>query len=231
MKPVQSAALAKLNHVDEARLPTVYAQAKSALVNCARIDECKDWADRAEALASYARQSGDKTLRQMADRIQARAIRRCGELLRQIMPGKTGPKKLEDRAHHQSKTAAARQAGLSEQQQKTATRVARVPVETFEALIEADDPPTVTEIAARGVMARVAAASSRPGFARATEAVGHIGRLADFCGAHDPTFVAHGITGAHLDQNLYSNIGAIERWLARFTQEVRKRDDAKTIDG
>lgn len=38
----------------------------------------------AEALASYARMSDDDSLRQMADRIQARAVRRCGELLKQF---------------------------------------------------------------------------------------------------------------------------------------------------
>ena len=32
-------------------------------------------------MASYARQAQDDELRRMADRIQARAIRRCGELL------------------------------------------------------------------------------------------------------------------------------------------------------
>jgi hypothetical protein len=43
-------------------------RAKAALAVCARIDECKDWADKAEAMASYARQSGDIELRKMTDR-------------------------------------------------------------------------------------------------------------------------------------------------------------------
>ncbi len=44
-------------------------------------------------MGSYARQAKDDSLRKMADRIQARAIRRCGELLRQIEParGTRGP--------------------------------------------------------------------------------------------------------------------------------------------
>jgi hypothetical protein len=33
--------------------------------------ECKGWADKAEAMASYARQSADKDLYNMAKRIQA----------------------------------------------------------------------------------------------------------------------------------------------------------------
>jgi hypothetical protein len=63
---------------------------KRAIAECSRIDECQTWADKAEAMASYAKQSKDDSLRKMADRIQARAIRRCGELLKQIEPAKGG---------------------------------------------------------------------------------------------------------------------------------------------
>ncbi len=73
--------------VCDAPLPIVYERATKALAECARIDECQDWANKAKALASYARQSKDDTLRKMADRIQARAIRRCGELLKQVEAG------------------------------------------------------------------------------------------------------------------------------------------------
>ena len=52
--------------VSMARLPETYTRAKLALQACVSIDECKDWADKAEAMASYARQSGDVELRRMA---------------------------------------------------------------------------------------------------------------------------------------------------------------------
>lgn len=71
-----------LPSIIDARLPASYERAKQALVECSRIDECQEWADKAEALASYAKQAKDDQLRVMADRIQARAIRRCGELLK-----------------------------------------------------------------------------------------------------------------------------------------------------
>lgn len=78
-----NATTGELIPIQEAPLPAVYERAAQALAECTRIDECQDWADKAEALASYARQSKDDSLRKMADRIQARAIRRCGELLRE----------------------------------------------------------------------------------------------------------------------------------------------------
>jgi hypothetical protein len=73
-----------------ARLPVTYEQACVALAECVRIDECKNWSDKAEALASYARQRDDRTLVTMAMKIAGRAMRRCGELLEEIKPAKAG---------------------------------------------------------------------------------------------------------------------------------------------
>jgi hypothetical protein len=68
--------------VIDARLPVSYETAQKALAECSRFDECKDWSDKAAALASYARQAKDNTLHNLALRIQARAQRRMGELLK-----------------------------------------------------------------------------------------------------------------------------------------------------
>jgi len=40
--------------VSTAQLPRTYEAAKRALSECSEVDECKDWADKAAALASYA---------------------------------------------------------------------------------------------------------------------------------------------------------------------------------
>ena len=69
---------------ESAKLPPSYQAAKEALAACEAIDECKDWADRMAALASYAAQAKDEELLRRARRIQARALRRVGELLQQI---------------------------------------------------------------------------------------------------------------------------------------------------
>src|SRR5262245_38639552 len=44
-----------------AQLPAAYEAAKDALAKCDQVDECKDWADKAAAIASYARQAHDDT--------------------------------------------------------------------------------------------------------------------------------------------------------------------------
>lgn len=74
----------------------------------------------------------------MADRIQARAIRRCGELLKQVEADKGGrPSKTPDAADIGfSRSSVAKDAGLSERQKVTALRVANVPEPVFEAAVD-----------------------------------------------------------------------------------------------
>jgi protein gp37 len=135
------------------RLPNNYEDAKAKLAACVAIDECQDWANKAEALASYARQIHDDELRLMADRIQARAIYRAGELLKAIPRAHGANQNIRDGAGPNvlTRTQAAEDAGLSERQRKTALRVNNVPFEEFERAIESARPPTITELAARGI--------------------------------------------------------------------------------
>ncbi len=135
-----------------ARLPQTYESAKLALANCAKLDECKDWADKAAALASYAKQANDDELMKMATRIRDRAIRRAGELLKQIEPNKGG-RPSETRGGttpSYSRKQAAEDAGLSADQAKMAIRIANVPTESFEAQVESKSPPTATKLANQG---------------------------------------------------------------------------------
>jgi hypothetical protein len=65
-------------------------------------------------------------MREMADRIQARAIRRAGELLHEIPPASETnlvQNRREGALPSVTRTEAATKAGLSEHQRKTAMRV------------------------------------------------------------------------------------------------------------
>jgi hypothetical protein len=144
---------AMLPAVADAPLPKAYEGARTALAECSRVDECWSWADKAAALASYARQANDTALLTYAQRIQGRAVRRAGELLKQI------PVEHDRGNQHRpregdlpqpTRTQAATDAGLSEHQRKTALRVASVDAAEFESAIESPTPPTITEIAEAG---------------------------------------------------------------------------------
>ena len=143
---------------EQARLPASYEAAKQALAQCEALDECKDWADKAAALASYARQAEDVELERKAARIRARAMRRAGELLKQIEPGHGQNQNINDGTVNKvlTRTEAAREAGMSERQQVTAVRIANVPSADFEKAVESPTPPTITTLAQQGVQKREA---------------------------------------------------------------------------
>ena len=138
-----------------AALPQSYEQAKNALANCERLDECQDWADKAAALASYAKQANDDQLEKMAIRIRARAVRRAGELLKQFdARPKNAEKQSGDAPTLISRREAGEQVGMSKDQQVQAVRVANVPEQDFTEQVESSKPPTISQLAQQGIKPR-----------------------------------------------------------------------------
>jgi hypothetical protein len=135
-----------------AQLPRNYQAAVQALARCERVDECRDWTIRTDALASYARQAGDLSLSNFAQRIRLRAVRRCGELLAEI--DARGDHRRNSGHDTSSRTDTARDARMSVRQRVSAIRVSNVPFDQFERLVEQDRPPTVTYLADLGKQRR-----------------------------------------------------------------------------
>ncbi len=66
----------------------------------------------------------------MADRIQARAVKQCGRLLKEIEKAHGANQNIgEGDCPKVTRTQAARDAGMSDHQRKTALRVANIPEE------------------------------------------------------------------------------------------------------
>ena len=139
-----------LPDVDNATLPAVYKNAQKALAQCSRLDECKGWSDKAAAMASYAKQSKDERLEKMAKRIRVRAVRRCGELLKAIPKTKGGAGTHESNSNSQrrveTRTQTGGDAGLNHNQVHDAVKVAEIPETEFNAKIDSDNPPTVSNL-------------------------------------------------------------------------------------
>jgi hypothetical protein len=215
------AARPSLPDIASATLPQSYERAKTALATCNHIDECKDWADKAAALASYAKQSDDPTLHNFATRIQARAVRRCGELLKTFQQNKGGDRKSPNQraGDHPliSQREAAAGAGLSVHQEKQAVRVANVPAKDFTSAIESEHPATVTRLAELGKTSKPAP----PGFIPATHAIGTVKEFAAFCQAHAPEYVAGGIYGYEVPK-VRAHVAVIEAWLVTFVGHLNE---------
>ena len=126
----------------------LYEAAALALSQCSKIDECKDWSDRAKAMASYAKQADNEEMENLAKKIRLRAYQRVGQLLREIekaqnqhdAKARTGPTRKQ----------AAKDAGLSDKKAKTAIRLSRIPKDEFDELVDSGDPPLLKKWQRRG---------------------------------------------------------------------------------
>ena len=218
-------AVAELPAIATARLPATYEAAKTALSQCSRIDECQNWADKAAAMASYAKMAKDDSLRKMAIRIQARAVRRCGELLHQIKRANGARTDIEPREGDRprlTRNDAATEAGLSDHQRKQALRIANINEDDFEQAIESDNPATVTQLAAQGRQAKpIVDLNGIPpeDYARATEARGNLRRLAEFCKQHDPIRIAKAYK-PHEVADMRRYVHVIDAWLDQFITTI-----------
>ena len=141
----------------------------------------------------------DETLQKTAVRIKSRAIKRCGELLKQFdargdhrqMPDAKGaPPILPSRGGRPTKPE------CLNDQIKDAVRVSNVPEAEFERLVESDDPPSITQLAELGKSSRPEPPPEPPkpeGFAQATQFIGQIRELAAFCRANPPGRILSGM--------------------------------------
>ena len=114
--------------VDSARLPEAYKRFKQELAACLRIDDAKQWASQAEALAAWSRMCGDRDVERMWKGFRQLAQRRYGELRKLVAP-RGGDHKSQRfrRFQNQNKNPPF---------DRQASAFAQVPKETFEAEVE-----------------------------------------------------------------------------------------------
>jgi len=204
----------------EASLPDSYERAKNALAECASKDECMQWADKARALASYAKQSQDETLHNFAKRIRARAIRRAGELLKQIEPAKNQhDARAKDGGVPSTRTQAATDAGMSERQRKEALRVANVPADEFEKQVESETPPTTSQLSEQGIKKR-----TKREFDAATYAISTLERFVEEARRFDPESVAKGLMCSEV-QHAQKLVAEADAWLDRLIVNLETDND------
>lgn len=209
----------RLPSVAHARLPETYQAARTALEKSLRIDECKDWADKAAAMASYAKQAEDTELEKTAVRIRARAIRRCGELLKEFKAAEGRPSKSGGSDPH-FRHEAAKEAGLSRDQKRTAVRVANVPEGAFEEQVESDDPPTIKSLAKQGTKSMRGEAKD---LSVRTLTLGVILRLDEHIviGNADVEEIVRGLSVKERVA-LAGRVARIQSWLVEFAKQLRK---------
>jgi hypothetical protein len=198
----------------EAKLPATYEAARTAIAACDRVDECKTWSDKAAAMKAYATMRDDKTMHNLALRIQLRAERRCGELLRQIEPANGA---RTDLGRAPTRGDAAREAGLSDHQRKTALRVAAIPEAEFNRQVDSERPPTVTRLADQGRTQRVR--ERDPAAEHFEAACSALDEFTTFCDNHDAieTAKTFGPDDAEMARRC---VATLHQWLDAFAANV-----------
>lgn len=214
-----------LPRIATAKLPAAYTAARTSLECCSKIDECADWANKADALASYAKQAEDEALYKMAVRIRARAIRRCGELLAKFNKGDGRPSKNGVAGGTVSQRQAARDAGLSRRQEHTAVRLAQIPAADFEAQVESDSPPSVKALAQQGMKKAPWTVADLQGrdpadFKLATQTLGDLKRLVEFARQAVPEAIARGAFPKER-LRMVNWIDSLEPWLRTLRAALR----------
>jgi hypothetical protein len=135
-------------------LPLSYIAACKAVAECTRVDECKGWADKAAAVAAYARMVRNIQLEADAKRIRLRATRRIGEIIG-ANGYKTALAVITKRAQDGSILESNRKqidpavAQLPQRVRSQARVLARIPSSEFDEIISREDPPAPYFIARR----------------------------------------------------------------------------------
>ena len=125
---------------------TTYDHAKQSLALCESVDECKDWADKSAALAVYAHKAHSYELELHARKIRARSVRRLGEISAKLEKGKPG-RHMDigsSTGTYISKIAVLAEAGVSKSQAHQAEKIAAVPEDRFERMVESSVPRDLT---------------------------------------------------------------------------------------
>jgi len=206
----------------EVAIPITYQKAIVAIQECNKIDEAKEWTDKMSALALYYKQSRDETLIKYAKRIQYRAKRRMGELLKQY-DGRGGDRKTEDFKRgleppfENSVNSVSSSIGLSSDQTKEAVRFANVPKDKFEEIIESDNIPTQKEVAELG---KNKIGKTKKVDYKANSIFQSINDLLQEMNKVDPIYVCENINPDYKEQ-MISNIKKIENWFDNYVINVK----------
>lgn len=172
--------------------------------------------------SDFAKQADDKQLETTAQRIRARAIRRCGELLKEIEKA-TGPGRGKKGGEASPRLSAATSAGLSPDQAKQSIRVANVPQEDFDEQVESDTPPTITSLAeqgmAKGIPRYEQLGMTKKAFQAGMYFRGHLAEMAERTTQFDPQDVVDGSTPRERKQ-IHRHIQTIEEYLEKLAAKL-----------
>ena len=201
--------------IPNAIVPVVFAEAMRALVACRSIDESKHWADKADALAAWAKIYKNDEAAREAKRLKLHAYRRMGKLAEELKP-------TERRFRHPGRGGAGsvsllRQSGLSGIQAIAARRVASLQSEDFQREVRRKSPraPATVGKLAIGKLSAESAAKAATQAWRTLFCGGAAGSFKLFCRGNSAYELATALDAGEVNA-ARKNMREIREWLDEF---------------
>lgn len=149
--------------IPNAILPVEYAAACRAIAACLTIDESKNWSDKADALAAWAKIYKSDQASLEAKRLKLHAYRRMSELSDQLRPAnqkEKGPGAARGARPGPQTLLTAH--GFSQTQAQNIRKIGAIPHSQFEVIINSENPPGIKRAAFLGRGQRLHHGGRRP---------------------------------------------------------------------
>lgn len=197
------------------KLPVEYEQAVKALEACTHLDETKYWADKAEALAAWAKIYHSPDAQLKAKKLKLHAYRRMGEIAEQLRPSGQYKMILDSGGYRRSRKAKGpasllREHGLKKSEAAAAMTLSHLAGEKFAEALE--NPQAPTTVAYRPYKGSTA---WRAFYAQAIN-------LRAVCLRFDPAEVARELTERRASATAKELVTTLTEWLDRFEQALPK---------
>jgi len=139
MRQKESSSLVKYTaaRMQTTQLPVQYAEACRALAACSRLDEAKYYADKADALAAWAKIYQSDKAGEEAKRLKLHAYRRMNELAEQLRPKQGGIKGKKDGGSLPGPKSLLQELGLSRSKATVVRKIGKLSPHRFEEIVNA----------------------------------------------------------------------------------------------
>jgi hypothetical protein len=188
--------------------PIEYEQACRAIVACTLLEDARHWANKADALAAWAKMYGDDRVSLEARRLKLHAYRRMASLAEELLP--------EWAAEHQigaerriSSLVVLKDQGLTQGIAQTVRKVGLLTDQKFDKAVNAKKPPTP------GELVNIENAPV-PGWARVNRAMSVLNTI---CANNPPVSLAKKLPPASRARAKL-NIIRLSEWLRRFEEAL-----------
>ena len=196
-------------------VPVQYETAIKALTECIHLDDAKVWADKADALAAWAKIYRSKDAELKAKQLKLHAFRRMGQIAEELRPTR--------RAGRNSLGAASLliESGLQKHVAATVVRIARAPESQFTAAVIAGAGVNALALSQRGRMGTAAATDSMDWLMNGISGP-RLRSVLSKMKAQPAASIAEGLTGDEVISALEC-ITEVADWLDQLAQILEKR--------